>query len=52
MSTEKTAEARYDNIIDLDGLSDIKKAWFEEILSATPEQLERIIELLSQEVPQ
>ena len=52
MSTEKTAEARNGEIIDLDGLSDIKTAWLEEILSATPEQLERITELLSREVPQ
>ena len=47
MSTEKTAEARNDGIIDLDGLSDIKTAWLEEILSATPEQLERDIRLFS-----
>lgn len=34
--------------ISTDALSPIQKAWIEEILNATPEQLERIVQLLTE----
>lgn len=36
-----------DEKINLEELSDIQKEWIVEILTATPEQLERIIQLLT-----
>jgi hypothetical protein len=36
-----------DEIINLEELSDIQKEWIIEILTATPKQLERMIQLLT-----
>ena len=36
-----------DEIINLEELSDIQREWIIEILTATPEQLERMIQLLT-----
>ena len=50
LSTERTTKGHRqmkDEIINLEELSDIQKEWIIEILTATPEQLERMIQLLT-----
>lgn len=49
LSTERTTKGqnKMDEKINLEELSDIQKEWIIEILTATPEQLERMIQLLT-----